>query len=129
MKLIAWALEHASPYRGQVALLALLSCAEVGLRVLLPWPMKAVVDTALGPQAPPGWLAAMSGTSSRTAILLAVVVLGLLVQIAHQTVLMFHTRLYSDTGHRITRDLQQRLFMHLQSLHLRHPITAATSLS
>ena len=33
---------------------------------------------------------------------------------------MLHTRLYSETGHRITRDLRQRLFMHLQALNLRH---------
>ena len=53
-------------------------------------------------------------------LLVAVVVLGLLIQVAHQTVLMLHTRLYSETGHRITRDLRQRLFTHLQALNLRH---------
>jgi ATP-binding cassette subfamily B protein len=48
------------------------------------------------------------------------VVIGLFIQVAHQFVLMLHTRLYSETGHLITRDLRQRLFMHLQALALRH---------
>jgi len=34
-----------------------LSVAEVGLRVLLPWPMKAIVDQALGTVPPARWLA------------------------------------------------------------------------
>ena len=122
MKLIAWALGHIKPYERRVLLLAVLACLEVALRVLLPWPMKAVIDVALGSQAPPRWLAALPGVraTSRESLLVAVVVLGLLIQVAHQTVLMLHTRLYSETGHRITRDLRQRLFTHLQALNLRH---------
>ena len=122
MKLIVWALGHTRPYERHVLLLAVLACVEVALRVLLPWPMKAVIDIALGPQAAPAWLARLPGVTaaSRESLLVAVVVLGLFIQIAHQTVLMLHTRLYSETGHGITRDLRQRLFMHLQALNLRH---------
>ena len=121
MKLLLWALGHTRPYRTRVALLAALSCAEVALRVLLPWPMKAVVDNALGSQAPPGWLTELRGVlAGQQSLLVTIVVLGLLIQIAHQFVLMLHTRLYSETGHLITRDLRQRLFMHLQALSLRH---------
>lgn len=122
MTLLLWALGHTRPYRTRVALLAALSCAEVALRVLLPWPMKAVVDTALGSQPAPAWLAALPGViaSQRESLLVAIVVLGLLIQFGHQFVLMLHTRLYSETGHLITRDLRQRLFMHLQALSLRH---------
>ena len=103
-------------------MLAALSCAEVGLRVLLPWPMKAVVDTALGPQPVPGWMLAIPGVhpQRRASLLVAIVAAGLVIQIAHQFVLMLHTRLYSETGHLITRDVRQQLFMHLQALNLRH---------
>ncbi|MFL6278492.1 MAG: ABC transporter ATP-binding protein [Vicinamibacterales bacterium] len=122
MTLLLWALGHTRPYRMRVALLAALSCAEVALRVLLPWPMKAIVDTALGSQPAPAWLAELPGViaSRRESLLLAIVVVGLLIQIAHQFVLMLHTRLYTETGHLITRDLRQRLFVHLQALNLRH---------
>jgi ATP-binding cassette subfamily B protein len=122
VKLLVWALGHTRPYRTRVALLAALSCAEVALRVLLPWPMKAIVDTALGSQPAPAWLAPWPGvmSSRRESLLLAIVVVGLLIQMAHQFVLMLHTRLYTETGHLITRDLRQRLFVHLQALNLRH---------
>ena len=45
-----WSLGYLKPYEGRIALLALLSLVEVGLRALLPWPMKAIVDQALGAQ-------------------------------------------------------------------------------
>ena len=122
MKLLVWALGHTRPYRRRLTALALLSVAEVALRLLLPWPMKTVVDTALGSQPAPGWLLALPGVDprNRDLLLVTIVAVGLFIQIAHQTVLMAHTRLYSETGHRITLDLRQRLFMHLQALNLRH---------
>lgn len=100
-------------------LLVGLSTVEVLLRVLMPWPMKAVVDHAIGPVPPPAWLAGMAGTS-REALLGFVVIVGLVIQVAHQSVLMAHTRLYSVTGHTMTRDIRQKLFMHLQALNLYH---------
>jgi ABC-type multidrug transport system fused ATPase/permease subunit len=89
--------------------------------------MKAVVDNALGSQVPARWLTGLPGViADRQSLLVAIVVLGLLIQIAHQFVLMLHTRLYSETGHLITRDLRQRLFMHLQGLSLRHHASTPT---
>jgi ATP-binding cassette, subfamily B, bacterial len=121
VKQLAWAFRDARKYRLQLALLALLSCAEVALRVLLPWPMKAVVDNALGNGTMPPWLGwiARSGDSAER-LLLELVVAGFFVQIGHQGVLMLHSRLYSSTGHEITRDLRERLFAHIQGLSLRH---------
>src|SRR5436305_369013 len=40
--------KNLAPYKWRLLLLAALSCGEVVLRVLLPWPMKIVVDHALG---------------------------------------------------------------------------------
>jgi ATP-binding cassette subfamily B protein len=114
-----WALKDAGPYKGRLLLLVGLSTLEVLLRVLMPWPMKAVVDHAIGPVPPPPWLVALAG-SSREALLGFVVILGLVIQVAHQSVLMAHTRLYTVTGHTMTRDIRQKLFMHLQALNLYH---------
>ena len=114
-----WALKDAGAYRWRLSLLLALSTLEVALRVLLPWPMKAVVDHAIGPVPPPAWLAQMTG-GSRETLLGSVVILGLLIQMAHQSVLMAHTRLYTITGHLMTRDIRQKLFSHLQALNLYH---------
>jgi ATP-binding cassette, subfamily B, bacterial len=121
VKQLAWAFRDARKYRLQLALLALLSCAEVALRVLLPWPMKAVVDNALGNGTMPTWLGWIprSGDSAER-LLLELVAAGFFVQVGHQGVLMLHSRLYSSTGHEITRDLRERLFAHIQGLSLRH---------
>ena len=44
------------PYAGGVSVLAALSLAEVGLRALSPWPLKAVIDSVVGHDALPLWL-------------------------------------------------------------------------
>jgi ABC-type multidrug transport system fused ATPase/permease subunit len=122
MTVLRWALDQVGPYRTRVGILFTLSCAEVLLRVLLPWPMMAIVDQALGSTPPSPWVAALPGVdvTNRDSLLIAIVALGFVIQMAHQAVLMAHTRVYSVTGHLITRDLRQRLFVHLQGLNLRH---------
>jgi ABC-type multidrug transport system fused ATPase/permease subunit len=81
--------------------------------------MKAVIDHALGDTPPPEWMRRLAG-STRQEWLVFAVLAGMIVQVAHQAVLMGHTRLYTVVGHQLTRDLRQRLFTHLQSLSLRH---------
>jgi ATP-binding cassette, subfamily B, bacterial len=107
------------PYSGRLLALAALSAAEVALRVTLPWPMKVLVDNAAGAQSPPQWIVAVAGRSRESWLLFAVIA-GVLIQVTHQAVLMAHTRIHTVTGHMLTRDLRQRLFMHLQALGLRH---------
>ena len=120
--MVGWALSHLKRYRARVAVLAILSLAEVGLRVLLPWPMKAIVDQALGGQPVSTWLRMLPGLDGgdRAHLLVEIALLGILIQFAHQAVLMSHTRMFSVTGHLITRDLRERLFDHLQALALLH---------
>jgi ABC-type multidrug transport system fused ATPase/permease subunit len=117
-----WSLGYLKPYQGRIALLALLSLLEVGLRALLPWPMKAIVDQALGAQPPSAWVLALPGVGAddRVALLIAIAVLGVSIQLLHQGVLVSHTRLFTVTGQRLTRDVRQRLFVHLQGLALLH---------
>src|SRR5829696_2669087 len=93
-----WAFGYLRPYDRRISVLTLLSILEVGLRVLLPWPMKAIVDQALGSQPAAAWLLAVAGI----------------------TVQFAHSRLFTLTGTALTRDLRQRLFDHLQGLALRH---------
>jgi ATP-binding cassette subfamily B protein/subfamily B ATP-binding cassette protein MsbA len=115
---LAWAWKHVGPYKWRIIALAALSCLEVAFRVALPWPMKAVVDHALGGMRPPRWMLAAAG-DQREGWLVFAVLIGLAIQVAHQAVLMAHTRVHTVTGHLLVRDLRQRLFAHLQSLSLR----------
>jgi ABC-type multidrug transport system fused ATPase/permease subunit len=121
-----WVWRYLRPYHGRIAGLAFLSCAEVGLRVLSPWPLKAVVDHVIGSAPMPRLLRAaldparlpIDGMGDRERLLVAAVLTGVVVQIAHQLVMMYHSRLQAGTGQRMVRDLRERLFAHVQALSL-----------
>ncbi len=108
-------------------MLAVLSLFEVGLRLLSPWPLKLVIDHVLGAERVSPWeqsaldatqaLAALA-PSPRERLLILIVLGGLVVQLTHQLVMMWHTRLTVATGHRMVRDLRAELFAHLQALSL-----------
>ena len=127
--ILRWIFRYLRPHRGRVAALASLSIAEVLLRVLSPWPIKTVIDHVIGTAPPPAWLAAGLSPferafafvdAPRERLLVSIVVAGLVVQVAHQTIMMFHTRLTAATGHRMVRDLRERLFGHIQALTIAH---------
>jgi ATP-binding cassette, subfamily B, bacterial len=125
--ILFWIWRYLRSYGDRVIVLGGLSLAEVGLRVLTPWPLKAILDHVLGSVPPPLWLASLMTMAApalafaggaREQLLIVVVIGGLGVQLAHQVVIMLHTRLSSATGHRMVRDLRERLFAHLQALQL-----------
>jgi ABC-type multidrug transport system fused ATPase/permease subunit len=116
-----WAADRLRPHRGPILALASLSGLEVLLRVLLPWPMKAIVDQALGSVPVSPWLRWLSGgTSNRMSLLVMLALIGIAIQFVHQLVLMTHTRQSAILGLRLTRTLREELFVHLQGLALRH---------
>ena len=127
--LLGWTLHYLRPYRGRVALLAVLSLLEIGFSALLPWPLKLVVDNVLGSHPLPPALerllpdAALAGP---VRLLVVIVGGGLLLQIISQLVSMLHTQVQIDTGQRIVFDLRSDLFAHLQRLPLRHHLTVFT---
>lgn len=122
--ILPWVWHYLRPYRGRVAALVTLSSLEVLLRILTPWPMKAVVDSVIGTAplppvahtvlAPIAWLTAPM-RDERERLLVTIVVTGLVIQLLHQLVMMVHSRLTSGTGHRMVRDLRERVFSHLQA--------------
>jgi ABC-type multidrug transport system fused ATPase/permease subunit len=124
-----WVWRYLRPYRGRIAGLAVLSCAEIALRVLSPWPLKAVIDHVVGsaPMPPllqkalwPARQLALGPAGERERMLVAAVLSGVVVQVAHQLVMMYHSRVQAGTGQRMVRDLRERLFAHVQALTLSH---------
>jgi ABC-type multidrug transport system fused ATPase/permease subunit len=124
-----WVWRYLRPYNGRIAGLAILSCAEVGLRVLSPWPLKTIVDHVIGDARmpkplllalqPAGRLLAQD-LDPRRRLLIAAVLSGVVVAVAHQLVMMYHSRLQAGTGQRMVRDLREKLFAHVQALTLSH---------
>jgi len=119
----AWTRALLWPYRRRVSALTALSLAEIALRAVTPWPLKAVVDYVAGGVTPPSWLAALLlpiGADPRLHVLWTIVAIGLITQLLHQAVLMLHTRLHVRIGQAMVFGLRARLFAHLQSLSIAH---------
>jgi ATP-binding cassette subfamily B protein/subfamily B ATP-binding cassette protein MsbA len=114
---LRWTLSFFRPYRARLALLGSLSLAEIALRAVSPWPFKAVVDLLVGH-------AAVGRPAAR---LLALVGVGLLVQLGHQLVLMVHTRVQARMAQDVVFTLRSRVFEHLQYLSLSHHANASTA--
>ena len=121
---LRWAWSCARPHRARIGLLAVLSCVEILLRIGSPWALAIVVDHALGGAALTGWAGDAVRTfgigTSRKDLLVTFVTLGLVLQLAHQLVVMFHGRLSVAVGQTMVRDLRAQMFAHVQALTLRH---------
>ena len=111
---LVWVLQYMRSYRQSLLLLTALSLAEIGLRLLIPWPMQALIDYALGSRPAPAWL----NFGGKEQLLIAIVGAGLLIQITHQLVLLVHTRLQTLTSQQMTFELRERMFAHMQGLAL-----------
>jgi ABC-type multidrug transport system fused ATPase/permease subunit len=59
--------------------------------------------------------------------LIAIVVVGVLLQVGHQLVLMVHTRVQARVAQDVVFSLRSRLFEHLQYLSLAHHAKASTA--
>ncbi|MDR1989553.1 MAG: ABC transporter ATP-binding protein/permease [Acidobacteriaceae bacterium] len=127
--LIPWALSFMRPYRGRVALLALLVLVQIALGALEPWTLKVVVDYVLSDHAIPApygpWILATLG-DSRLTWLIVFVLAGVVLQIVNQFATAYGMQIQVDTGQRMVYDLRYRLFAHIESLGLNHHITTST---
>ncbi len=122
LSLIRWIVPYMRAYRWRLALLAVVSLAEVALGALTPWTLKLVVDNVLSGRPMPGWIAAATSPfgAHTGALLGAILAGGLVLQMTNEAVSVVHTQIMVDTGQRMVYDLRSRLFAHLQALDMRH---------
>jgi ABC-type multidrug transport system fused ATPase/permease subunit len=107
------------PYSHPLTILGSLSLAEISLRVLAPWPLKAIVDRLVN--------ARTTSVDTSGIAIISIAAIGLLLQLGHQLVMLHHSRLQMHIGQRIVFDTQSRLFAQLQYLSLRHHDGVPTS--
>jgi ATP-binding cassette subfamily B protein len=132
---LPWTLSFLGPYKKRVALLILLLVSEIGLGALQPWPLAIVIDYVLTPlgmggKAFPAWIQPTIDAltdGNRVALLIAVVIAGVVLQLINQFVSAYGTQVQVDTGQRMVFDLRGRLFSHLSALGLHHHITTSTA--
>jgi len=130
MSVARWTLGFLRPYRRRAVAIVALSLLEVALAALAPWPLKVIVDHVLGGLPLPDALARITPAEiadSAVALLVAVVMVGLLVQVVHELVRMTHTQMQVRVAQRVVYTLRGQLLSHLQSLPLRHHLTTPTA--
>src|SRR2546421_6390443 len=80
--LYRWLLSYGSPYRSSLLIFVGLMVLEILVGLLVPWPMKVLVDNVLGEATLPAWLVGLINSFSlgggKVALLIAVCVAGLL---------------------------------------------------
>jgi ATP-binding cassette subfamily B protein/subfamily B ATP-binding cassette protein MsbA len=127
---VAWTLAFLRPYRRQAAAIVGLSVLEVGLAALAPWPLKVIVDYVLSGLPLPAALLAITPAGlagSAVALLVAVVVVGLLIQVANEVIRAVHTQMQVHVAQRVVYTLRAQLLAHLQALPLRHHVLTPTA--
>ena len=107
-------------YRGLLAGGGALVLAVAALELALPWPLKVVVDTVIGGEAPGGPLAGVLGPlAQRPYVLLGLCALALVLLAALGAVGSYlSSLLLQGAGERIVADLRRETFAHLQRLSL-----------
>ena len=130
MTLVSWTVSFLRPYRGRALVIAVLTVLEIALAALAPWPLKLIVDTVLGGAPLPGPAAVLlpaGVAASATALLVAIVLAGLLIQLGGEIVRTIHTQLQVQMGQRVVYNLRATLLAHLQALPLRHHLLTRTA--
>jgi ATP-binding cassette subfamily B protein len=130
MSVARWTLGFLRPYRRQAVAIVALSLLEVALAALAPWPLKVIVDHVLGGLPLPEVLARITPAQvagSAVALLVAVVIAGLLIQVVNELVRMTHTQMQVRVAQRVVYTLRGQLLSHLQALPLRHHLTTPTA--
>lgn len=105
--------------RARTGALAALAIVGVSVEVLLPWPLKLVIDHVLGgAPLPQGaqWLAALPGASSPAGVLAWLAASVLLIFLCVQTVQLVRGVLHGDLAARLKLALGAEVFERLQRL-------------
>jgi ATP-binding cassette subfamily B protein/subfamily B ATP-binding cassette protein MsbA len=123
--LVRWAWSYVRAHGRSIAALVALSTAEIALRILAPFTMLVVVDHALGSAPITGWLADL-GLATRREILVGFASAGLVLQLLHELVVMWHGRVSVRVGQSLIRELREELFGHIQAWTLQRHGTTPT---
>src|SRR6058998_524849 len=122
------ALEDLRPYLGPLVVLLLVSLLAIPITLIVPLPIKILVDSFLGSQSLPGYLTILVGTqfSKSFAIWLAI---SMLLGTAVLTWLLNLVNVWysNKVGNRMTLDVRARLFRQMQRLSIAYHDTMGAS--
>jgi ABC-type multidrug transport system fused ATPase/permease subunit len=121
----------ARPYRGWLVIILLAMMVETAASLAGPWPLKVVIDNAVGHHAAPGWVVRLLGPalvahrpSLAAAAALAMVLFAIVGGIAS-----YIDNYYTESvGQWVASDLRMRVYAHLERLSFTYYDTHQTGL-
>src|SRR5262249_16171140 len=113
-------LRYLAPYRKLAVTSVLLTISSSLAALLVPWPLKIIVDNVLQKQPLPPFLPRLPGDIAHHQIqlLLLAVAAGLLTALATNTIHVFSNYVNTRIDQSITLDFRSHLFMHAQRMSL-----------
>jgi ATP-binding cassette subfamily B protein len=118
MKYLPRILGYLRPYWPLAIVAVGLIVLSAGADLIGPWPLKLLVDHALGNQPAPPWLQAICQGNDRTVLLLAAVLAGVVVALVHNGLAVLTNHVQTKLEQRIVLDFRADLFQHAQRLSL-----------
>src|SRR5438067_2734003 len=117
------------PYRGWLAIILLATGVETAMSLAAPWPLKIVLDNAIGGEPPPRWLAhvAASLPGGNLMRIAASAAIATVIIAALGAVASYLDNYYTESvGQWVANDLRVRVYDHLEHLPLAYYDTHQT---
>jgi ATP-binding cassette subfamily B protein len=119
MKYLSRVLHYLRPYWRLASVVVVLLFLASAMDLLMPWPLKILVDNALGQEPVPEWLSAIVGAeAAHRRLLIFAVVVGLLLALLHNGLSVIESYVKTRLEQRIILDFRSELFQHAQRLSL-----------
>ncbi|HEV2185943.1 MAG TPA: ABC transporter ATP-binding protein [Stellaceae bacterium] len=123
-------LELVRPYKWRVAIIFCAMLVETGASLAAPWPLKVIIDNAIGKQALPGWLAPLFGTplpDDRMVLAIAAAI-GIVVIAGIGACASYIDNYFTESvGQWVANDLRMRMYHHLEHFSLSYYDKAQTA--
>ena len=116
MRLLIRVLPYLRPYATLAAFSVVVTLASVGIGLLLPWPLKLVIDNVLGNQPVPGLLQRWIANVDRTTMLALAVASGLVLALLSNALAVAAGYLKTRLEQGIIVDFRGDLFHHAERL-------------
>lgn len=117
---VRWVFRYLTPYRWRALAVLALVAAGNALTLVMPWPLKIVVDHVLTGEPLPPWLAGLlpEAVTHAGPLLVAAVVVAVLVEVTAAALGFVENYVSIDAGQRMVNDLRADVYAHLQRLSL-----------
>jgi len=115
-------LKYAQPYKKGISLILMLMISGIFFDLLMPWPLKLIVDYVVTGEELPGyasWLYFLPGVGSAFSLIVILAFTTVVLFLLSKTATIWKMYIKEGVGSRLMYDLGAQLFYRIQSLSLR----------